>query len=190
MTTTTKTTKTTKTTRPIDGVRTNCTAQATVATPLGPLLLARTARGLAGAWFEGQKHHPGPIDAPVRPDDELLQRAARELGEFFAGRRDRFDVPLDLQGTPFQRSVWQRLLRIGAGSTRSYGEIAQELGSAKAVRAVGGAVGRNPVSVIVPCHRVVGGDGSLTGYAGGVERKRSLLALEARYQRPHAEAAA
>ena len=157
-----------------------CTAQTTIDTPLGQILLARTAKGLAGAWFEGQKHHPGSIDAPARPDDELLQRAARELGEFFAGTRERFDVPLDLQGTPFQRSVWQRLLRIGAGSTRSYGEIAKELGAASAVRAVGGAVGRNPLSVIVPCHRVVGSDGSLTGYAGGVERKRALLALEGR----------
>lgn len=166
------------TTSTMDSIHTNCTAQTTITTPLGRILLARTAKGLAGAWFEGQKHHPGPIAAPQAPDDELLQRAARELKEFFAGKRERFDVPLDLQGTPFQRSVWQRLLRIAAGTTRSYGEIAKELGSAKAVRAVGSAVGRNPVSVIVPCHRVVGSDGSLTGYAGGVDRKRALLELE------------
>ena len=166
------------TTLTMDSIHTSCIAQATVTTPLGRILLARTAKGLAGAWFEGQKHHPGPIDAPQAPNDELLQRAARELQEFFAGERERFDVPLDLQGTAFQRSVWQRLLRIGAGTTRSYGEIAKELGSAKAVRAVGSAVGRNPLSVIVPCHRVVGSDGSLTGYAGGVERKRALLELE------------
>ena len=162
----------------MDSIHTNCTAQTTITTPLGRILLARTAHGLAGAWFEGQKHHPGPIEAPDTPNDELLQRAARELNEFFAGERERFDVPLDLQGTAFQRSVWQRLLRIAAGTTRSYGEIAKELGSAKAVRAVGSAVGRNPVSVIVPCHRVVGSDGSLTGYAGGVDRKRALLELE------------
>lgn len=166
------------TTLTMDSIHTNCIAQTTITTPLGPILLARTANGLAGAWFEGQKHHPGPIDAPQVPNDELLQRAARELGEFFAGEREHFEVPLDLQGTPFQRSVWQRLLRITAGSTCSYGEIAKELGSAKAVRAVGSAVGRNPVSVIVPCHRVVGGDGSLTGYAGGIGRKRALLELE------------
>ena len=166
------------TTLTMDSIHTNCIAQTMITTPLGRILLARTAKGLAGAWFEGQKHHPGSIDAPQVPNDELLQSAARELGEFFAGERERFDVPLDLQGTPFQSSVWQRLLRIAAGTTRSYGEIAKELGSAKAVRAVGSAVGRNPVSVIVPCHRVVGSDGSLTGYAGGVDRKRALLELE------------
>jgi methylated-DNA-[protein]-cysteine S-methyltransferase len=166
------------TTLTMDSIHTSCIAQTTITTPLGRILLARTAKGLAGAWFEGQKHHPGPIAAPDTPNDELLLRAARELNEFFAGERERFDVPLDLQGTAFQRSVWQRLLRIGAGTTCSYGEIAEELGSAKAVRAVGSAVGRNPVSVIVPCHRVVGSDGSLTGYAGGVDRKRALLELE------------
>ncbi len=167
------------TTSTLSSIQRDCTAQTTITTPLGRLLLVRTAKGLAGAWFEGQKHHPGPIAAPQKPGDELLQRASRELKEFFAGKRNRFEVPLDLQGTAFQRSVWQRLLRIAAGTTRSYGEIAKELGAAKAVRAVGGAVGRNPVSVIVPCHRVVGSDGSLTGYAGGIDLKRKLLELEA-----------
>ena len=167
------------TTLTMDSIHTNCVAQTTIDTPLGGILLARTAKGLAGAWFEGQKHHPGPIAAPETPNDELLLRAARELSEFFAGEREHFEVQLDLQGTAFQRSVWQQLLRIAAGTTRSYGEIAKELGSAKAVRAVGSAVGRNPVSVIVPCHRVIGSDGSLTGYAGGVDRKRRLLELEA-----------
>ena len=166
------------TTATMDAIRTNCTAQTTITTPLGRITLARTVQGLAGAWFEGQKHHPGPLVAPQRPDDELLQRAACELGEFFAGTRECFGLPLDLQGTPFQRAVWRQLLRIAAGTTRSYGEIAKALGSASAVRAVGSAVGRNPVSVIVPCHRVVGHNGSLVGYAGGVERKRALLALE------------
>ena len=156
-----------------------CTAQTTINTPLGRLLLARTAKGLAGVWFEGQKHHPAPLTVMRRPDDALLRRAADQLHAYFAGDSRAFDVPLDLQGTAFQRSVWQRLLRIASGTTRSYGEIAKELGSAKAVRAVGSAVGRNPVSVIVPCHRVVGSDGSLTGYAGGVDRKRKLLELEA-----------
>lgn len=155
-----------------------CTAQATMETPLGELLLARTAEGLAGAWFEGQKHHPGALAVPRQPEDELLRRAAAQLRAYFSGEAVAFDVPLDLHGTPFQRGVWQALLAIPGGETRSYGEIARALGSASAVRAVGGAVGRNPVSVIVPCHRVVGGDGSLTGYAGGVERKRALLELE------------
>jgi len=155
-----------------------CTAQATLNTPLGALLLARTPAGLAGVWFEGQKHHPAPLSVLRRPDDALLRRAADQLHAYFAGEALAFDVPLDLHGTPFQRAVWQALLAIPSGSTRSYGDIARSLGLPTAVRAVGAAVGRNPVSVIVPCHRVVGSDGSLTGYAGGVDRKRALLALE------------
>lgn len=154
------------------------TAQARVETPLGPLLLVRTARGLAGAWFDGQKHHPGPIDAPMAADDPLLRDAAAQLLAYFAGERATFDLPLDLQGTPFQRSVWAALLDIDAGVTSTYGRIAQGIGSPAAVRAVGAAVGRNPVSVIVPCHRVLGHDGSLTGYAGGLHRKEALLSLE------------
>ena len=161
-----------------DAIHTRCTAQATIASPLGPLLLARTAHGLAGAWFEGQAHHPGTIDAPQQPGDALLHQAAQQLQAYFAGERDSFDVPLDLQGTAFQRSVWQALLRIDAGTTCTYGDIAAALGQPSAVRAVGGAVGRNPLSVIVPCHRVVGRDGTLTGYAGGMDRKRALLRLE------------
>ena len=167
------------TTLTMDSIHTNCIAQTTITAPLGRILLARTAKGLAGAWFEGQKHHPGPIAAPETPNDELLQRAACELNEFFAGERERFDVPLDLQGTPFQREVWQALLRIEAGATRSYGDIARELGVPSASRAVGSAVGRNPVSIIVPCHRVVASSGALTGYAGGLDRKTSLLRIEA-----------
>ena len=155
-----------------------CTAQAHIDTPLGPVLLARTDTGLAGAWFEGQKAHPGLIDAPERPADPLLRKAAKQLDEYFARKRSRFDLPLDLLGTEFQRSVWRALLQIGSGQTSSYGAIARKLGSPRAVRAVGGAVGRNPVSVIVPCHRVLGGDGSLTGYAGGLHRKSALLKLE------------
>ena len=155
-----------------------CTAQTTLATPLGTLLLVRTERGLAGAWFEGQKHHPGPLAAMRRPDDAVLGRAAEQLLAYFAGERDDFDLPLDMRGTDFQRAVWQQLLALPPAGTTSYGAIARALGSPSAVRAVGGAVGRNPVSVIVPCHRVVGTDGSMTGYAGGVERKRALLALE------------
>ncbi|MFL6660922.1 MAG: methylated-DNA--[protein]-cysteine S-methyltransferase [Rhizobacter sp.] len=155
-----------------------CTAQATITTPLGTLLLARTAHGLAGAWFEAQKHHPGALAAPEDPDDALLRDAAAQLADYFAGRTTSFDVPLDLRGTDFQRGVWQALLRIGAGETRSYREVAQAVGSAGAVRAVGAAIGKNPLSIVVPCHRVVGSDGALTGYAGGVERKRALLVLE------------
>ena len=161
-----------------DRVHAACTAQCTVASPLGPVLLARTAKGLAGLWFEGQKHHPGELTAPVSADDPLLRQAASQLQRYFSGATTAFDLPLDLLGTPFQQSVWRALLAIPIGSTSTYSGIAQHVASAKAVRAVGGAVGRNPVSVIVPCHRVVGSDGSLTGYAGGVHRKLALLALE------------
>ena len=162
-----------------DSILRHCTAQTRIATPLGTLLLARTATGLAGAWFEQQKHHPDAIDAPQRDDDPLLLAAADQLRDYFAGDSDEFDLPLDLQGTAFQRAVWQALLRIETGATRSYGDIARDLGIATASRAVGSAVGRNPVSIIVPCHRVVGSSGALTGYAGGLERKTSLLRIEA-----------
>jgi methylated-DNA-[protein]-cysteine S-methyltransferase len=162
----------------LTAIHTTCTAQVTVASPLGPILLARTAKGLAGAWFEGQRHHPGPLEAPEHADDPLLADAAEQLRAYFAGESANFDLPLDLQGTAFQRAVWQALLGIAAGRVSSYGAIAAAIGSASAVRAVGGAIGRNPLSVVVPCHRVLGRDGSLTGYAGGVQRKQALLALE------------
>jgi methylated-DNA-[protein]-cysteine S-methyltransferase len=162
-----------------DSILRHCTAQRRIASPLGTLLLARSASGLAGAWFDEQKHHPAAIAAPERDDDPLLDAAARQLDAYFCGKSDAFDVPLDLQGTPFQRSVWAELLRIAPGATCSYGEIARRLGVPSASRAVGAAVGRNPVSIIVPCHRVVGSTGSLTGYAGGLERKTSLLRIEA-----------
>ncbi len=163
-----------------EAIQTHATAQMRIATPLGNVLLVRTAHGLAGAWFEGQKHHPDEIDAPFVDDDPLLVRAAAQLHAYFDAMSAPFDVPLDLQGSPFQRSVWAALLAIDCGATRSYGDIARLIGAPQAVRAVGSAVGRNPVSVIVPCHRVVGSGGALTGYAGGLDRKRALLALEAR----------
>lgn len=161
-----------------DSIHAACTAQCTVASPLGPVLLARTAKGLAGAWFEGQKHHPGTLAAPVRPDDALLKNAAVQLQRYFAGKQPSFELPLDLLGTPFQKAVWRALLAIPPGRTSTYGAIARDMAAASAARAVGGAIGRNPVSVIVPCHRVVASDGSMTGYAGGTCRKRALLELE------------
>ncbi|WP_280150976.1 methylated-DNA--[protein]-cysteine S-methyltransferase [Piscinibacter sp. XHJ-5] len=166
-------------------IRRRCTAQATIATPLGALLLARTADGLAGAWFEGQKYHAGALDAPQCPDDRLLRAAADQLEAYFAGRSSRFDVPLDLHGTDFQRNVWRQLLAIVPGQTCSYLDVARRVGSPGAVRAVGAAVGKNPLSIIVPCHRVVGSGGALTGYAGGLHRKRALLALEGHQQELH-----
>jgi methylated-DNA-[protein]-cysteine S-methyltransferase len=162
-----------------DSILRHCTAQCRIASPLGAMLLARTEAGLAGAWFEKQKHHPEAIDAPERADDPLLMAAARQLRDYYAGTIDAFDLPLDLQGTAFQRDVWQALLRIEPGKTRSYGDVARELGLPSASRAVGAAVGRNPVSIIVPCHRVVGSSGALTGYAGGLDRKTALLRIEA-----------
>ena len=163
-----------------DSIHVHATAQSRIASPLGPLLLARTAEGLAGVWFEDQKHHPGRLDAPQVDDDALLVRTAAQLQAYFDGASESFDLPLDLQGSAFQRAVWAALLAIEPGATRSYADIARAIGAPRAVRAVGAAVGRNPVSVIVPCHRVVGSGGALTGYAGGLDRKRALLALEAR----------
>jgi methylated-DNA-[protein]-cysteine S-methyltransferase len=157
---------------------TRCTAQCRIDTPLGPMTLVATQQGLAGAWFDGQAHHPGELAAPVQPSHPWLQQAAQELAGYFAGTRHTFDVPLDAMGTAFQHSVWQALCGIPSGQLHSYGALARQLGRPAASRAVGAAVGRNPLSVIVPCHRVVGGDGSLTGYAGGLQRKQALLALE------------
>ena len=153
--------------------------QTRYASPLGPMIVAATAKGLAGLWFEGQKHLPDTSSWPRQPGHPVLAQAVRQLDEYFAGQRTVFDLPLDLQGgTVFQRSVWAALLKIPPGQTTSYGRISQGIGKPAAVRAVGAAVGRNPVSVVVPCHRVLGTGGALTGYAGGLERKTALLRLE------------
>jgi len=153
--------------------------QTRFASPLGEMIVAATPRGLAGLWFDGQKHLPAHAHWPHRPDHPLLAQAVAQLREYFAGERTTFDLPLDLQGgTPFQQSVWQALLAIPRGGTTSYGLLSQRIGRPAAVRAVGAAVGRNPLSVVVPCHRVLGADGSLTGYAGGLARKTALLQLE------------
>ena len=150
--------------------------------PLGPVLLARTPQGLCGAWFEGQRHAPAPDSfAPelTSPGDPLLQAAAQQLNAYFLGQLQSFDLPLDLSvGTPFQQAVWRALLHLPHGGLGSYGGLAHALGKPTASRAVGAAVGRNPVSIIVPCHRVLGGTGELTGYAGGLWRKQALLKLE------------
>lgn len=158
------------------------TAPATVFTsacpsPVGRLHLAATAEGLCGLYLEGQKHMPETSAWVV---DEARFAAAREqLAAWFAGRSRQFSLPLHLiTGTPFQRQVWQALLEIPLGETWTYSRLAAHVGRPAAVRAVGAAVGRNPLSIIIPCHRVLGMDGGLTGYAGGVERKRWLLAHE------------
>lgn len=153
-------------------------AQARADTPLGPVTLAATAQGLAGLWFDGQKHHPGPIDAPVDARQRWIAQALAELARYWDEPARGFAVPLDPQGSAFQRGVWQALRGIVAGQTASYGALAAGLGRATAVRAVAAAVGRNPLSIVVPCHRVLGKDGALTGYAGGLERKAALLERE------------
>ncbi len=146
--------------------------------PWGDLLLAATDQGLSGVWFDGQKHLPS-MNAWPAGSNPFIDQAELELEDYFAGRRTAFDIPLDLNaGTAFQQSVWRALLTIDCGHHCSYGAIAQRIGNPAAVRAVGAAVGRNPVSIIVPCHRVLGADGALTGYAGGLERKTALLQLE------------
>jgi methylated-DNA-[protein]-cysteine S-methyltransferase len=154
-------------------------AQTRWESPLGTMIVAATARGLAGLWFEGQRHLP-EHGAWRRDDDHpVLQLAVTQLGEYFSGTRTTFDLPLDLQGgTAFQQSVWRALLAIPRGGTTSYSVLGQRIGQPGAARAVGAAVGRNPLSIVVPCHRVLGADGSLTGYAGGLERKTALLRLE------------
>jgi methylated-DNA-[protein]-cysteine S-methyltransferase len=154
-------------------------AQARLSTPLGPVTAAATHTGLAGLWFDGQAHHPGALDAPIDATHPHIARAQARLERYWRGDAVRFDdVPLDLHGTPFQRAVWQALRQIARGGTCSYSDIAAAIGAPAAVRAAGAAIGRNPVSVIVPCHRVLGRNGALTGYAGGLERKQSLLQLE------------
>jgi methylated-DNA-[protein]-cysteine S-methyltransferase len=152
--------------------------QGIVDTPLGPLTALAGESGLMGLWFDHQQHSPGALDAPVDDDQRWIAQARDELARYFEGRLREFHVALAPQGTPFQEAVWRRLRAIRCGDTTSYGRIARDLGSPNASRAVGAAVGRNPISVIVPCHRVIGEAGSLTGYAGGLHRKQALLDIE------------
>ena len=153
--------------------------QAHCPSPLGTMVLAATDLGLAGVWFDGQRHQPAMNDWPAAPQHPVLLQTAEQLQQYFNGQRTAFNLPLDLRGgTPFQRVVWQALLNIDAGKTSTYGALSRQINNPTAVRAVGAAVGRNPISIIVPCHRVLGADGSLTGYAGGLDRKTALLKLE------------
>ncbi|MEI8267487.1 MAG: methylated-DNA--[protein]-cysteine S-methyltransferase [Betaproteobacteria bacterium] len=139
-----------------------------------------TDLGLAGLWFDGQKHHPGLLAASENPEHPVLKATARWLATYWSGKADPAPwPPLDLsRGTRFQRAVWAALLKIPPGSTSTYAAVAAAAGSPAAVRAAGAAIGRNPVSLVVPCHRVLGSGGALTGYAGGLERKRALLVHE------------
>ena len=145
--------------------------------PIGTVQLRGTDSALTGVFMEPHRHEAArPRDA-VR-DDAPLREARQQLEEYFAGERQEFSLTLEADGTDFQRRVWDALREIPFGETMSYGDIARRIGNPRAVRAVGLANGRNPISIIVPCHRVIGADGSLTGYGGGLERKRFLLALE------------
>ena len=152
--------------------------------PVGRLKLVARGDAIAAILWEKD----GPRRVRLGPMEEggghpALVEASCQLGAYFNGERRRFDLPLDFAGTDFQKQVWQALLTIPYGETRSYGQIARQLGSPDAVRAVGAANGRNPISIVAPCHRVIGASGALTGFAGGLEAKRYLLALESREPR-------
>ena len=158
-----------------------------IPTPLGDMLLAASSTGLAGTWFvEGQKHNPSdaqiaawPFAAKHDAAQAILDKASQQLVAYFAGSLKAFDLPFDLSsGTPFQQSVWREISKIALGQTTTYGAICHALGKPQAARAVGAATGRNPIGIIIPCHRVVGSTGAMTGYAGGLERKVALLKLE------------
>lgn len=147
--------------------------------PLGPMTLAASSHGLCGVWFDGQKHQSDTRTWPQDPSHPVLLKAQTQLAEYFAGQRSVFDLSLDLgDGTDFQQRVWHALLTIAPGATTSYGALARRIDRPLAVRAVAAAIGRNPISIVVPCHRVLGAGGALTGYAGGLDRKAALLQLE------------
>jgi methylated-DNA-[protein]-cysteine S-methyltransferase len=156
---------------------------AVIDSPIGPLTLVTEGGTLTGLYMQVHDHRPddGTLGVPASiEDDEVLAETARQLGEYFAGERTTFDLPIGLDGTGFQRTVWAGLQEIPYGETISYGELAKRIGQPSASRAVGLANGRNPVSIVVPCHRVIGANGSLTGYGGGLPRKQFLLGLELR----------
>lgn len=155
----------------------------TMDSPIGPLLLTSDGTALTGLYMDVPDRPPagGPAargGSTGEPVAWPLPDVIRQLDEYFSGERHTFDLPMRLDGTAFQKIVWEALLEIPYGATWSYGELARRIGNPKASRAVGLANGRNPISILVPCHRVIGADGSLTGYGGGVERKRWLLAHE------------
>ena len=159
--------------------------------PVGKLKLIATDRGLAAILWANE--NPRRVRLAGQTEDAhhaILTKAETQLSQYFAGKRQHFDLPLDPQGTPFQRAVWDALLAIPFGETRTYGQLAKQLGNPNATRAVGAANGRNPIAIIVPCHRVVGSTGKLTGFAGGLHTKSFLLELEARSLRLTAASAA
>ena len=148
--------------------------------PYGGMLLTASERGLTGVYFDRQKYYPRVgAEWELGRTHAVLKAARKQLKEYFSGKRRDFDLPLDPAGTPFQRSVWRQIAKVRFGKTVSYGELARRTGRPGSARAAGAATGRNPIGIVVPCHRIVGANGSLTGYAGGLDRKRALLELEA-----------
>jgi methylated-DNA-[protein]-cysteine S-methyltransferase len=150
-----------------------------IESPLGELTLVAEADALVGVYFARHRGHPGPAALGSR-DDTVLDEAAAQLGEYFAGTRTRFDLETGLAGSPFDLAVWELLTHIPAGETRNYGRLARQLGDPALAQEVGAANARNPLCIVVPCHRVIGSDGRLVGYAGGLGRKRALLEHERR----------
>jgi methylated-DNA-[protein]-cysteine S-methyltransferase len=152
--------------------------------PLGTILLVANAPGeaLGGIYLERQKYFPDDAAAwNESPRLPVFRKAVAQLHEYFAGTRTVFDLALAPEGTPFQRNIWRAIGAVPFGATITYGELARRCGRPSAVRAAGAATGRNPLTIVIPCHRIVGSNGALTGYAGGLERKRALLTLEARH---------
>lgn len=156
----------------------NFVAQLHIDSPLGEMLAARTTEGLSGLWFTDQADCPQRIEVPECPSDEILLACATYLNDYWAGRNPAWTHPIDLYGTDFQLAVWRSLLTIGPGEWRSYGALARDLNRAQAQRAIGAAVGANPISILIPCHRVLGATQTLTGYSGGMHRKIALLTHE------------
>lgn len=151
--------------------------------PLGSITVASNGTQIQGIWFNGQTHFPDMQGWMPAERNSLLKIAKTQLTDYFKGKRHQFDLPVDFSaGTAFQQSVWKALLKIPYGKTVSYGWISQKIGKPAAVRAAGAAIGRNPLCILVPCHRVLGSKGELTGYAGGLDRKTGLLQLEQAHQ--------
>jgi len=163
------------------------TTHTTIDSPIGELILVAEDAALSGVYFPGHWTRPDPATFGERAEHRLEQ-VEQQLAEYFAGERTSFELPTSASGTTFQRQVWDLIDRIPYGQTTTYGQLARELGNPTLARKVGNAVGHNPLSVIVPCHRVVGTNGKLTGYAGGLQRKRFLLDLEAGPDRSQARA--
>jgi methylated-DNA-[protein]-cysteine S-methyltransferase len=147
--------------------------------PVGKLKLVASEEGLAAILWQNDRPERVPLGEMVEePEHKVLVKTEKQLTEYFAGERREFDLPLDMRGTPFQKEVWDALLGIPFGETKSYGDLAKQLGNPGAGRAVGAANGRNPISIVVPCHRVIGSSGKLTGFAGGLNVKARLLEME------------